>query len=258
MRQSKHSIHVILALAFSVQTSSAWAGIHVVSDIDDTIKITSVRDPVSSVWNTFIEPKAFAGMPELFQALSRLPDYRAIDYVTAEPDFLQNKVERFLAKKKFPLGPVHLRGNESKETYKMRVIRDLLKQYPEDTFLLFGDDQEFDPTVYFTLYLENPGRIREIYIRSVRQARLPSAVYTFVTAFDVARMEFEFLRMDLEKVESVASAVLGESRDRRVLPQFQACPPPAVVQTENERVIELQKQVDSRINAICKRRGLLN
>ncbi len=250
-----------LALSCAVLTStlsSAQAAFRVISDIDDTIKITSVHNPISTIWNTIFEMKAFAGMPELYQALMKQTDFKSIDYVSAAPLIVEQRFNRFLRTRGFPEGRLHLRAGsaEDRQEYKLRVIRDLLKEFPDDEFIFLGDDQELDPTIYFTLYLENPGRVREIYIRSVRQSRMPSAIYTFVTAFDVARMEFEFLRMNLSDTETVAGAVLKEKRDGRVLPDFQSCPLPPIVKTPNERVIELQKQVDTRINGICERRAI--
>lgn len=239
-------------------SSTSYAGFRVVSDVDDTIKITSVRDPVSAVWNTLFHLKTFAGMPELYQALMAAPEFKSIDYVSAAPKIVEPQFSRFFKKHGFPSGRIHLRGmNEAKEAYKLRVIKDLLAEFPDDEFILIGDDQELDPTVYFTLFLENPGRIREIYIRSVRRVRMPSAVYTFVTAFDIARMEFEFQRMDEREVEKIGLTVLEEKRDSRVMPNFQTCPQAAILRTTHERVIELQKRIDSRINEICDRRGLI-
>ncbi len=258
--QSFKALRVRVALfitVLGVSLTQAEAGFRVVSDVDDTIKITSVRSPISTIWHTLFEMKAFAGMPELYQALMKLEGFQSVDYVSAAPAIVQNRFNRFLRTRGFPEGRLHLRsGGEDKQTYKLRVIRDLLNEFPNDEFILLGDDQELDPTIYFTLFLENPGRIREIYIRSVQQARMPSAVYTFVTAFDVARMEFEFLRMGLKDAEKVALAVLAEKRDRRVLPDFQSCPLPPLVKTENERVIELQKKIDTRINDICVQRAI--
>ena len=249
---------VLLTLLIAVPS---FASIHIVTDIDDTIRVTSVHDPVAAVWNTVIRMRPFAGMPELLQSLLAQDSDRKIDYVTGAPGVLRFEVERFLSKNEFPEGGVHfaplILAQDSLANYKLAQIRKIMAGDPDSKFIFLGDDQQFDPTVYFTLFLENPSQVKEIYIHKIRDVRLPSAVYPFITAFDIARMEYEFLRMDLSSVLKVGQAIVDEKSDKKILPYFQTCPSALTLQTDNHEVIEMQEKVDDRVKEICEKRDLL-
>src|SRR4051794_14674499 len=53
----------------------------------------------------------------------------------------------------------------------VRIVR-LLTAYPEKQFVLFGDDTQQDPYIYYKLSKDFPGRIFCIYLRHVRKSRL--------------------------------------------------------------------------------------
>ncbi|MFN7140092.1 MAG: phosphatidate phosphatase App1 family protein [Limisphaerales bacterium] len=161
-------------------------GLTVVSDIDDTIKITEVLSRRSALLNTFArEFRPVPGMTDLYR---RWAADSAIHfhYLSASPGQLYPPLAEFLQSNRFPPGSVHLRAFDSKKEilrltsptkYKPFIIEDLLLRYPERRFVLVGDSGEMDPEIYGDIARKYPGRVEKIFIRDVTGERGPSPRY---------------------------------------------------------------------------------
>ncbi len=152
-------------------------GLSVISDIDDTVKISQVTDKRALLENTFLKPFAAApGMAELYQGLARRGT--AFHYVSSTPWQLYPVLADFQAAAGLPGGSYHLRSfrlkdesflnlfKSSQET-KPPVIEALLAAYPARTFVLIGDSGEVDPEIYGAVARRHPDRVRAILIRNV-------------------------------------------------------------------------------------------
>ena len=151
-------------------------GLSVVSDIDDTIKHSHVRDRRELMLNTFArEFTAVPGMAERYQALAA--QAVAVHYVSSGPIQLYPPLAAFLIDAGFPPGSVHLRDSTSLQNvvpthaisyaHKLSTIRTLLDDFPGRQFVLIGDSGEADPEIYGQLAREQPARIVAIHIRDV-------------------------------------------------------------------------------------------
>jgi hypothetical protein len=180
-------------------------GLSVVSDIDDTIKISQVTDKKALLANTFLRP--FQAAPGMALAYDRLAAAGAVfHYVSSSPWQLFPALSDFMVEAGFPRGSFHLRKfrvkdeslfnllKSSRET-KPPVIEDLLRAYPRRGFILIGDSGEVDPEIYGAIARAHPGRIRHIYIRKVTsetaederyQAAFTSLPASLWTLFDQA------------------------------------------------------------------------
>ncbi len=153
-------------------------GLSVISDIDDTIKITEVRDRHATLRNTFLrEFQPVAGMAEFYQALARSNGV-AFHYISASPWELYEPLAVFVRTNGFPAGTFALKPFRWKdksffslftdpEKYKPNVIEPLLKQFPKRRFILIGDSGERDPEIYAALARKFPRQIGRICIRDV-------------------------------------------------------------------------------------------
>ena len=151
-------------------------GVSVVSDIDDTIKVSNVRQRRELLLNTFVRPfKPVPGMGDTYRRWATNSG-TAFHYVSASPWQLAPVLGEFLTRDGFPAGTLQLRtlrwrkelfGGYSPDTHKRTEIGRLLAMFPEREFVLVGDSGERDPEIYGTLAREHPGRIRAIYIRDV-------------------------------------------------------------------------------------------
>ncbi len=162
--------------------------VHIVSDIDDTIKISQVRDKSELLWNTFCRPfRPAPGMAELYRGWAA--DDGRFHYMSASPWQLYTPLAAFISEHKFPAGSFqmkHFRLQDrtvlnlfgSQEEYKRSVIEPLLKQFPQDRFVLVGDTGEQDPSIYAGLARDYP-QVSRIFIRNVTQQSTDAFRETF-------------------------------------------------------------------------------
>jgi hypothetical protein len=158
-------------------------GLSIISDIDDTIKITEVADRRRMLHNTFAADfTCVAGMSQLYQRWS-LTYGAAFHYVSGSPWHLFPFLTEFLAAQGFPEGSFHLRdfrlmprdlrrSLRSSAAVKSRHINHLLQTYPHRRFLLVGDSGESDAEIYARAARAHPGRVQGILIRNVIGAPL--------------------------------------------------------------------------------------
>lgn len=169
------------------------AGLSVISDIDDTIKVSEVTDHRVLLRNTFIKPfQPVSGMAQVYRAWATNAGAQ-FHYVSASPWQLYEPLAEFVRANEFPSGTFHLKEFRwkdrsffqlfaSPENYKMSVIEPLLKRFPHRRFVLVGDSGERDPEIYGQLARNHPDQIPRIFIRETGESRLNDARYQ--TAFE--------------------------------------------------------------------------
>lgn len=137
-------------------------GLTVVSDIDDTIRVTEVRDTKRMLDNTFVQEfRAVSGMAALYTDWANRHHAR-FHYLSASPAQLARPLESFLADSGFPEGSVSLRTVEMRSNffktvldlfdappeYKLVELAWLMQALPERRYVLVGDSGQNDPEVY--------------------------------------------------------------------------------------------------------------
>jgi phosphatidate phosphatase APP1 len=166
-------------------------GISVISDIDDTVKITEVTDREQLLRNTFLRPfRAVEGMAKLYRRWFERG--ASFHYVSASPWQLYKPLSEFFAEQGFPHGTFHLRRVhfaipevvellERSGEAKAAKLESFLEAYPDRRFVLVGDSGEADPELYGELARNHPKQIRRIYIRNVTGT--PASASRYQTAF---------------------------------------------------------------------------
>ena len=151
-------------------------GLSVISDIDDTIKISEVLNKKALIKNIFAKPyKATSGFPAYYQQLQQQGAY--FHYVSASPWQLYPSLQAFM-QIHYPKGTISLRNFRIKDSslikflgssqdYKIKTISNIIKRYPKHQFILIGDSGEHDPEVYTEIYRKFPNNIQSIQIRVV-------------------------------------------------------------------------------------------
>lgn len=152
-------------------------GLSVVTDIDDTIKVSEVRDRQALLERTFLrEFEAADGAARMYAWLAE--QGAAFHYVSSSPVQLSEAITGFLDAHGFPRGSMHLKEfrwkdrsffnlfTSSMET-KPPVIEEILARWPRRRFLLIGDSGEQDPEIYGKLARAHPEQVRGILIRDV-------------------------------------------------------------------------------------------
>ncbi len=159
----------------------ADGGVSVISDIDDTIKISGVGNRKELLANTFLrEFQSVAGMAELYQnwAASGV----SFHYVSSSPWQLYQALQDLHTELSFPVGTMHLRNFRLRDQLfkkfrirrhgKVSAIQSLLKGLPNQKFVLIGDSGEKDPEIYRKICRRFPGRVRGLFIRDLPNRRM--------------------------------------------------------------------------------------
>jgi hypothetical protein len=152
-------------------------GLTVVSDIDDTVKVSEVRDRRALLANTFLrEFRPVPGMAELYRRWAAAG--AVFHYVSASPWQLYAPLSEFLHAHDFPAGTFHLKSFRprgaglrkvlaSPEKTKRQAVAAVLEAFPGRRFVLVGDSGERDPEMYAGLARDHPGRVARVLIRDV-------------------------------------------------------------------------------------------
>jgi len=155
-----------------------WA---VISDVDDTIKVTMTSDPSGILRSTFIStPTPVAGMPELYAYLETLVTNTAPwFYLSASPYNLYPFLSDF-RDQHYPHGQLILRDSSwmtisgllsnltlGTEQYKIDRLKKVHKWLPKRKMILIGDSTQRDPEAYGAAFRAFPGWIKLILIRKV-------------------------------------------------------------------------------------------
>lgn len=171
---------------------SPMAEYGVISDIDDTIIHTGLTSRLKwrVVKNTFFKRAEkripLEGAPELytkFQQGKSGNDCNPVFYVSHSPWNLYRYLELFLNANNFPKGPILLRDfanpltkiftpkQTGEKPEKQKEIINILRTYPNLSFILIGDSGEHDPDIYIEIAEQHPERILAIYLRNVNHKR---------------------------------------------------------------------------------------
>ena len=154
-----------------------WA---ILSDVDDTIKITQTSSPIGILQSTFADiPKTTEGMPEFYKVLDESFGSPAWFYLSASPYNLYPFLAKFIPQH-YPEGTIILRDaswmylggllqsfTEGVKEYKTDRISKIQSWLPARKFICIGDSTQSDPESYAEMYEKYPDWIKAIYIRKV-------------------------------------------------------------------------------------------
>jgi phosphatidate phosphatase APP1 len=130
----------------------------IVSDIDDTVMITSLPRPLIAAWNTFVlYPQARRPVPGMAELLTA------------------PALTRFIARHGYPAGPLLLTDwgptntgwFRSGRDHKRAALRRLQAEFPQVTWLLVGDDGQHDPAIYREFATDAAHSVHAIAIRQL-------------------------------------------------------------------------------------------
>lgn len=233
---------------------NSLAGVTVISDLDDTIKITNAGSIGEASINIFSD-KVFTGMPEFLKAARSYSD--SLHVVSAGPKLIKKTVERLLRHNNIQAESVNLRNvtKEGKLEFKVRTIIDLMDKSPNEVILL-GDDVDLDPEVFDEVKKQRPTRVSAAYIHMVKNRAISAEHIRYWTSLDLALRENMAGRMDSEGVEEVLTSLNNETKLKRVFPKFAHCPKESVIwEWQLSTMFSAEAQELSRkLNGFCGQR----
>ncbi|KAI1003810.1 hypothetical protein K3495_g4400 [Podosphaera aphanis] len=160
-------------------------GVSLISDIDDTIKHTSIDSGTREVFlNAFVRDLGdltIDGVKEWYNAMHKTGV--DIHYVSNSPWQFFPTLVNFFRSAGLPPGSYHLKHYsgmlqgimEPVSERKKPTITKILSDFPDRSFILVGDSGEADLEVYSDIVLANPGRILMVLIRDLTQDFFDSA-----------------------------------------------------------------------------------
>lgn len=170
----------------------ASEGVSVISDIDDTIRVSNVGSREALLRSTFVEPfEAVPRMAELYRTWAARCGAQ-FHYVSATPWQLYVPIAAFIEANGFPKGTFHLKDFRWRDRtvfnlfappdrYKRASIEPLLKRLPHRRFVLVGDSGQRDPEAFGDLARRYPRQVGWIFIHDLSGS---SPVSRYRTAFD--------------------------------------------------------------------------
>lgn len=154
-------------------------GLSVITDIDDTIKLSAVHCKRTLLANTFLRDFVpIDGMPRLYRSWA--DQGATFHYVSSSPWQLFQPLSEFCTSATFPDGTFHLRPFRIRDQMLARlflfrrrgkgsVIQSIVKRFPNRRFVLVGDSGEKDPEIYAKVAQRFPERVSSIFIRNLAE-----------------------------------------------------------------------------------------
>lgn len=213
----------------------------VVSDFDDTLKISNTTNRLQTVFRGLFAKQAYAGMAELYQEWTHGKPFVLL---SSSPNAIRGKIERFLDRHEYPPREIWLRDwirQKDIRLYKTGALNALASR-PEPGLIFVGDDAEYDPEVFAGFRDRNPGRVLAIYIRRMRGRPLPEGVVPFHSAFEIALSELAADRLRLPQAARIGKAIIDYGDSDHIIPYFASLPIDIAI---HEKYPTLEAVIDS-------------
>lgn len=176
----KSMVSAILVLAAALNANAKMKTL-VISDIDDTIKVSHILSTAGKVSRASDVTTPFAGMAQLYHLImSENSQHNRMVYLSNAPEeiggipALEISHRTFLSFNGFPHGEVELRESIFDQNHKINEIRRLITEEEPELVILIGDNGERDPEVYHQAYLEFSDKVRMLsFIHQMYSSEVP-------------------------------------------------------------------------------------
>jgi phosphatidate phosphatase APP1 len=150
-------------------------GIAVISDIDDTIRITNMKNSKEMIANAFFYP--FRPIPGMSDLYSYMKD-KAINFFYVSATFSQFLVPliSFLEDNNYPIGQFFMKfvsfddlsffshATDAPTSIKPPYLEEIWTTFQQKKFIVIGDDGESDPEIYGDFARKHPDSVVGIFI----------------------------------------------------------------------------------------------
>lgn len=213
-------------------------GIGVISDIDDTIKLTGViGEKMILLRNLLTNEVGLWAIPEVTQWYGDIYKDEDVNffYVSNSPWQLFDTIKQYFHFAELPPGSVHLKrysGNiiasllEPSQSRKKRSLHKILQDFPDKKFVCVGDSGEYDLEAYVDIAKTFPNQVLSINIRYVEDS---------FSDIDDRKIYNELIRLlTTTKKEIPVSPKIHSSPKRK--------PPPKQLDEEMDDLIDLSEE----------------
>ena len=149
----------------------------VISDVDDTVMVTTLPRPFLAAWNTFVvnehARRPVAGMAVLYTLLRQEHPGSPVIYLSTGAWNVVPTLTRFLGRNVYPRGallltdwgPTHDRWFRNGQEHKAGSLERLAREFPDISWLLIGDDGQHDERIYGDFAAAHPENVTAVAIR---------------------------------------------------------------------------------------------
>jgi phosphatidate phosphatase APP1 len=247
----------ILVLSFN-SISYAVEKPFIISGFDDVLRQAENTGLLKAAIKILDEDKSFAGMPELYSAISTQESLPQFSLVSAIATWFDPRINKLLMKYQYPSNKRYLRNWLSEwsiEEFKVSKINTIISQKPNRKFIVIFDNSDASLALADELHAKFADKIQTIYLHQIEEKKLPASATKYYTAFDIAMNEYVEGRMTLGEVAKVGRAILDIQLVEKLFPSYAVCPTdhdmcPASV-TE---ISDLCTRVKSHLQELCKKR----
>jgi len=151
----------------------------IVSDVDDTVMVTTLPRPLLAAWNTFVLDEharvPTPGMAVFLERLAAATPGAPLIYLSTGAWNVAPTLTRFLSRNLYPAGallltdwgPTHDRLFRSGREHKRENLRRLAQEFPHIRWILVGDDGQHDEAIYTEFLQDFPGSVAAVAIRQL-------------------------------------------------------------------------------------------
>lgn len=244
-----------ILVVFLLFSSLSFAQTAIVSDLDETLKISHLNRPLRALYTALFSQKIYAGMDVfLEQAQTYAPDLYVL---TASPKIFRRNIEKLIRHHDLDVKELLTRrGLEDKYMYKFSSVERVLKENSYEDLILIGDDRELDAKVYSDFERHYPNRVKAIYIHVVVKRDLPKNTLPYFTAFDLAIRENNARRMSAEQARIIGISLM-QAPMGRIFPKYAYCPERGFDELGikvSEELRDLYEDLNLRIKTFCGKR----
>lgn len=227
----------------------------IVSDLDDTIKITQVQSTPMALYNGLFTRKIFSGMNDLLQSMEVYTNKTIV--LTSSPSFVGHNIKKLF--KKFDLN-VHLLitrnifRDQDSQKYKFDAIENVILDNPGSKLILLGDNTDHDHIIYEMIQKKYPASIEAIYMHKVKSGEIPNGQKIWFSSIDIAYYEFLAGRLDEHSFFMIYDKV-NNANWKNIIPRKLLCPQTIEEwQLDRKRnVKEFKSLIAQKIIKFCKR-----
>ena len=149
----------------------------ILSDVDDTVMVTTLPRPLLAAWNTFVVDeharRPVAGMAVLYTRLRQEHPGSPVIYLSTGAWNVVPTLTRFLGRNVYPRGALLLtdwgptpdRFFRSGPAHKASSLERLAREFPHISWLLIGDDGQHDEQIYRDFAAAHPKNVTAVAIR---------------------------------------------------------------------------------------------
>ncbi len=149
----------------------------VISDVDDTVMVTTLPRPFLAAWNTFVvnehARRPVAGMAVLYTLLRQKHPGSPVIYLSTGAWNVVPTLTRFLGRNVYPRGALLLtdwgptpdRWFRNGQEHKASSLERLAREFPDISWLLIGDDGQHDERIYGDFAAAHPENVTAVAIR---------------------------------------------------------------------------------------------